>query len=332
MDDDDDEDLLDGLASTVGNRDLLPSASSLSCSCFDPNCRIKRYFRLRTRRQLREEAAQRQKENGDPSDCKAFAGLHLSSDGDGGAILAAQQRLLREAGGAETVTNVYQCCLGLYKRDPQVLSAEASEAGDTVLTLLCSRTFEAGSEGERLLLGQIMAFVRLYLEVNPEMLFARNRQGSNALILSALSNKASVAAYLALIYADRGRDANEADDDGHTVLHVMARKGDDCAETLEEMLRLRDPSSKKKSLFRLDVVNAGGKTPLDVAVACQVLFATGSGRIIYDRIITAFHDVIEDEAREMGVKMEEEEEDDKKTIRKEDDSDIVEVPMTFRNF
>jgi len=200
-----------------------------------------------------------------------------------------------------------------------------------------------------------MAFIRLYLEFKPELLFVRNNEGSNALVLAALSNKTAVATYLALIYADLGRDPNEADatHGGHTVLHVMARKGDDCADTLEELLKLgrmednpsantsaapslssssSPPSSSPPSsgrLLRLDVVNDGGKTPLDVATACREIFSTGSGRTIYTQVIQAFHDVIEEDAREIAMHMGMEDVTNEKTTRQ---TKTPYVPMTFRNF
>jgi hypothetical protein len=83
---------------------------------------------------------------------------------------------------------------------------------------------------------------------------------------------------------------------GHTVLHLLARKGDDCSATLEALLAMRKKSKPHERLFRIDVVNQGRKTPLDVAVACSHLFATGKDRAIYTTTINLFHDVIIAEA------------------------------------
>ena len=73
-------------------------------------------------------------------------------------------------------------------------------------------------------------------------------------------------------------------------------KGDDCSETLEALLSLKKISNPTERLFRLDVVNHGHKTPLDVAVACSHMFSTGEERVIYTKTINIFHDVIIAEA------------------------------------
>ena len=329
---------------TRGNESEMAPQGQMRCNCYDVKCDIKQYLQEAC---LKQPFERRHRSRAPVLD--AFSRLHgASSYSD--VMLAAQRRLLSDAGGPSAVAAVYESCLHLHNRDPQVLSDKASEAGDTVLMMLCGRapcttTDNASSEG--VLLGQIMAFIRLYLEFKPELLFVRNDEGSNALVLAALSNKTSVATYLALIYADLGRDPNEADTShgGHTVLHVMARKGDDCVDTLEELLKLRKmdiKSSAKTStaaslhlsttssgrLLRLDMVNEGGKTPLDVATACREIFSTGSGRTIYTRVIQAFHDVIEEDAkdivRHMGM---ENTTDEGKRL-----TEAPYVPMTFRNF
>ena len=335
---------------TSGDESEMARPSQMRCNCFDAKCEIKQY--------LQEACLKRHLERSSRSRAPvidAFSRLHgASSYSD--LLLAAQRRLLSEAGGPAAVSAVYESCLGLHNRDAQVLSDKASEAGDTVLMMLCGRSPCSGTDGTDggggVLLGQIMAFIRLYLEFRPELLFVRNNEGSNALVLAALSNKTAVATYLALIYADLGRDPNEADKShgGHTVLHVMARKGDDCADTLEELLKLgrmennaaantsnaaslssssSSSSSSAGRLLRLDVVNDGGKTPLDVAMACREIFSTGSGRTIYTQVIRAFHDVIEEDAREIARHMGMEDEATEKARRR---TETQHVPMNFRNF
>ena len=91
-------------------------------------------------------------------------------------------------------------------------------------------------------------------------------------------------------------DPNAPNDQGHTVLHLLARKGDDCAQTLQGLLKMRKKSNSKERLFRIDVVNNGRKTPLDVAVICSHKFSTGEERTIYTDTINFFQDVIIDEA------------------------------------
>ena len=334
---------------TSGDSEMVPPPGQMRCSCYDTKCEIKQY--------LQQACLKRHLESRPPPRSRApiidaFSRLH-GANSYSHLLLTAQRRLLSEAGGPAAVAAVYESCLGLHNRDTQVLSDKASEAGDTVLMMLCGRAPCSASGDDGVLLGQIMAFIRLYLEFKPELLFVRNNEGSNALVLAALSNKTAVATYLALIYADLGRDPNEADAShgGHTVLHVMARKGDDCVDTLEELLKLRrmennstantstaasllsspPPSSSSSSgrLLRLDVVNDGGKTPLDVAMACREIFSTGSGRTIYTQVIQAFHDVIEEDAREIARHMGMENATKEKTRRQ---TETPYVPMTFRNF
>ena len=105
------------------------------------------------------------------------------------------------------------------------------------------------------------------------------------------------AVYLARLYERLGHDPNTTNSHGHTILHLLARKGDDCATTLEALLRLRKKvAGENERLFRIDVVNKGHKTPLDVAVACSSLFSTGKNRSLYATTINLFHDVIIEEA------------------------------------
>ncbi len=108
-----------------------------------------------------------------------------------------------------------------------------------------------------------------------------------------------MAVYLARLYEKIGYDPNSANSHGHTVLHLLARKGDDCAATLECLLKLQKKTGTgSERLFRIDVVNNGHKTPLDVAVACSShpRFSTGKDRALYAATIELFHDVIIEEA------------------------------------
>jgi len=138
------------------------------------------------------------------------------------------------------------------------------------------------------------------------LLFERNSQEASSLELAALTNKAMVACWLALLHPCFGRDVNETNQLGHTVLHFLARKGDEASDTLQELLKLRNPSSISSSssffgtrMFRLDVVNGGAKTPLDVAVACELNNRKdGSSDTQYKKVISYFHDSIVEEAEE----------------------------------
>ena len=143
------------------------------------------------------------------------------------------------------------------------------------------------------------------------LLFNRNSQEASSLELAALTNKAVVACWLALLHPCFGRDVNETNQLGHSVLHFLARKGDEASDTLQELLKLRTPSSISSSstlfgtrLFRLDVVNGGAKTPLDVAVACELNNSKdGSSDTQYKKVISYFHDSIVEEADEFEKRM-----------------------------
>ena len=126
-------------------------------------------------------------------------------------------------------------------------------------------------------------------------------QDAGALELAALTNKVVVSKYLSMLHTIYGRDVNAPNKRGHTLLHLLARKGDDCAETLEALLKIglvSEDGSRSQRLLRMDVLNEGKKTPLDVATACVDLFSTGKDRAIYSRVIDIFHNAIENEANE----------------------------------
>ena len=59
---------------------------------------------------------------------------------------------------------------------------------------------------------------------------------------------------------------------------------------------MKKTSNPKERLFRIDVINKGRKTPLDVAATCSHMFSTGKDRAVYTQTINHFQDVIIDEA------------------------------------
>ena len=135
-----------------------------------------------------------------------------------------------------------------------------------------------------------------HISLNFDITCAISLQHVTALELAALSDNAPVAAYLARLLESLGHDPNQPNSQGHTVLHLLARKGDDCSRTLERLLKMRKASRPSERLFRIDVVNNGRKTPLDVATTCSHMFSTGKDRAVYTQTINHFHDVIIDEA------------------------------------
>ena len=124
-------------------------------------------------------------------------------------------------------------------------------------------------------------------------------QNVSALDLTALNDKSAASVYLARLLESHGYDPNRPNDHGHTVLHLLARKGDDCSSTLEALLCMRKKDNPRERLFRIDVVNHGHKTPLDVAVICSHKYSTGKDRTIYTETINLFQDVIIDEANQI---------------------------------
>ena len=262
-------DSVDGAILSLGSEDLNARSSSSAKSCIDVSAGV---------------------------DEDLYITLHLDP-----RLREARDALVRLAGGERECEAIHRRCLDLSRRKPELLTATATPQGDTVLMQLCSRDPQGSSsnsdslqpQSERLLHGQILAFVRLYLSSKPDLIFARNRQGSNALVLAGLANKAAAAAYLALLASALGRRADEADDNGHTTLHVMARKGDACRDALNTLLTLK--SGDRCHVTRIDVVNRGGKTPLDVAAACTRLFGRGG----YERTLELFHERIQREAEEL---------------------------------
>ena len=161
----------------------------------------------------------------------------------------------------------------------------------TLLMILCCQPAEAPDNTRQLLhIFTVTLAVCCHL---PEMLFRRNYQEASALELAALSNKSDVVRYLGLLYAPFGRDVNEVNSDGHSVLHLLARKGDAAADALETLLAIRSASGER--LARLDVVNGGAKTPLDVANFCKQTYEQTS----YRRVLSLFHETIRDQVFEL---------------------------------
>ena len=272
--------------------------SNLPCNCSDPGCRQQQDHISR------QGCSRRDSSTPFASSSPLYASLHA----EGTPAQRVRARLIAAAGGEEEAQAVYQRFLELFRKQPEISPSTISGDGDTLLMQLLSRA--STSLGDRLeassgklLTGQVVAFVRIYLEVGQggELLFVRNAAGYSALELAALANQPDVAEYLLRLYRPLGRDPNDSNVKGHTVLHVMARKGDDAADTLERLLALRSDGAMGAGarLLRYDVVNSGGKTPLDVACACEQLFSTGAERTLYAKVIRLFHETIKAEAKEI---------------------------------
>ena len=239
----------------------------------------------------------------------------------------AHKDMIRRAGGIHRVKQVYyelaflSQCLGGW----QILLENSPKDGNSLLMWLCCQPHKTQlTDEERKIRGVRLDINRyLYSKIiavtmamiwdayendtkdikNKCLLFKRNSQEANSLELAALTNKSVVACWIALLYPCFGRDVNETNELGHTVLHFLARKGDQAADTLQELLKLRNPSSNSSSvpfgrMFRIDVVNGGAKTPLDVAMACERSRKNDTSDTQYTKVISYFHDVIVEEAEQ----------------------------------
>ena len=69
---------------------------------------------------------------------------------------------------------------------------------------------------------------------------------SNVLEVAALRNKPALARFFAEIFYDLGEELNCQDsEEGNTLFHMTARKGDDSAPTMEILLNLRFHEDRK---------------------------------------------------------------------------------------
>lgn len=206
-----------------------------------------------------------------------------------------ESKLITLAGGPDLALKVLKELEENIFHHPLKLEPSGVGQKDTALMQKCCKTPTDSLIWQKIY-GQIWAYIKLMSRHKPDLLVYRNAQDVSALDLAALTNKPIVCQFLARTLEHHGFDPNAGNRKGHTVLHLLARKGDDCSETLETLLAVKKMSNPNQRLFQIDVVNQGHKTPLDVAVACSHLFSTGENRAIYTNTINLFHDVIIAEA------------------------------------
>ena len=288
-------------------------ADHIQCNCLNSRCKIVRYLKSHhggkdtagvtgVSSPVKESCQIKRNDLNAATTSTTASHRHLQIAKDD--FRRVHDELIALAGGKERATKVYQKICDLAKGQTRVDSKSSS---NTALMQLCSTMFKDETDPtrtqERMMLNaQIYALAKLYMDLDPEALFVRNTQDAGALELAALTNKVVVAKYLVMLHTIYGRDVNAPNQRGHTLLHLLARKGDDCAETLEALLGLRVVSEDglvSRPLLRMDVLNEGKKTPLDVATACVDLFSIGKDRTIFTRTIAIFHGAIEDEARRL---------------------------------
>lgn len=224
--------------------------------------------------------------------------MELNNLDKGPSLSKEEREMVRLAGGPNEAFSYARQCEDNLKSG--VKKMEPMHGGDTLLMEKCiqkqplsDKKFWKKNHAE------ILAYSKIMAQSHPELLIHRNHQNVNALDLASLNDKSSVAVFLARLLESKGYDPNAPNDQGHTVLHLLARKGDDCSSTLEALLAMRKISNASERLFRIDVVNQGHKTPLDVAVICAHKYATGKDRAIYTETINLFREVIFDQAKEL---------------------------------
>lgn len=275
-------------------------ADHIQCNCFNARCKIVRYLKKSHQASLSTCQIQRNDSSSSQSSSTSTARLQIAKDD----FRRTHEDLVTLAGGKEKAAKVYEHISKLANGQTRINSKAAC---NTALMQLCSTTFKDESDptrsGERsMLYAQIYAIIKLYMDLDPEALFVRNSQDAGALELAALTNKVVVSKYLLMLHTIYGRDVNAPNQRGHTLLHLLARKGDDCADAIEALLGVKVVScdgSASQRLLRMDVLNEGKKTPLDVATACVDLFSCGKDRTLYTRVISIFHSAIEEEARQL---------------------------------
>ncbi|XP_059083546.1 uncharacterized protein LOC131880845 [Tigriopus californicus] len=233
-----------------------------------------------------------------------------------------QLELIRQTGGHSAAISIYDKSHGLSKRHANVLSCSASPDGDTVLMQLCTRT-PKDKESQELLSGQILAFIRLYVENDQSLLFVRNTTGLNALAIAGITNKRTVSHYLVRLYQAMDQDLNEQNAHGQTLLHLLARQGDSCSDTLDLLLNLKHSVMDKTRLFRYDVVDQAQRTPLDEAMTSANIYSTGKSRRVFQETVRLFYDVIQEDAAQLV----EGSQDHNRTTSSSSSS-----TLTFRNF
>jgi len=116
---------------------------------------------------------------------------------------------------------------------------------------------------------QIFAFLSRVLEESNDdaidMIIKKNSAGLSALDYATMANNAKIAAFLAEMFYIFGQDLLCKDNQGNTVLHMMARKGDMVTPTLSTLMSLhfRDHNDNRR-VYTSDVQNANQQIPMHI--------------------------------------------------------------------
>jgi len=130
-------------------------------------------------------------------------------------------------------------------------------------------TFCCQKNDSTFLRAQIFALLsRVLSESNQEaikMIIKKNQVGLSALDYATMANNPKIAAFLANILYIFGQDVLGKDSEGNTILHMMARKGDVVAPTMDTLMSVsyRDHNDNKR-VYPTDVKNSKHEMPIHI--------------------------------------------------------------------
>jgi ankyrin repeat protein len=111
---------------------------------------------------------------------------------------------------------------------------------------------------------QIFAIVSKLSAANKSSsLTAKNNDGLTTLDYAITSNNAQVAIFMAELFYVFGKDPNCLDKHGNSIIHFIARLGEDSADALPSMLKLRQVSGQR--IFSSSIRNNHGQLPIHIA-------------------------------------------------------------------
>ncbi len=118
---------------------------------------------------------------------------------------------------------------------------------------------------------QVFALVSRMLSQAPkhaeDNITMKNASGLSVLDFAMVTNNARIAAFLVELFYIYEKDILCRDDNGNTLLHLMARKGDVTVPTLHTLLslRYRDPTKVQQRVFLSNVKNGKKEMPIHIA-------------------------------------------------------------------
>lgn len=135
---------------------------------------------------------------------------------------------------------------------------------DTMLMALCCKKNESPT-----LRAQVFALTsRILCQTESKArsnLVLKNAHGLSALDYTTVTNNTRVAAFLAELFYVLGEDISCADASGNTILHMIARKGDVVAPTLQMLMSLHYREGSQKRIYPSEVRNNKNYLPIHIA-------------------------------------------------------------------